>query len=80
MNQKLTLSIDSEAVRTGKMYASNSKKSLSSIVEDYLLLLGRTSDLTTEVPISNKLKSLVGIGAGNYDESDYRQHLYLKNR
>ncbi len=79
MNQKLTLSIDSAVVDAGKRFASRSQKSLSRLVEDYLLLLGGDGAVIDDVPISSKLKSLVGIGSGSYDEHDHRAHLERRN-
>ncbi len=79
MNQKLTLSVDNVAVEAGKRFAAKSQKSLSRLVEDYLLLLGDDGAVTDDILISSKLRSLVGIGSGPYDERDYRAHLERRN-
>ena len=76
MNQKLTLSIDSEAIARGKEYAKKNGRSLSSMVENFLLLLDDESgEIQSQIPISNKLMSLVGIGEGPTTEEDYKRHL-----
>ena len=76
MNQKLTLSIDSAAIARGKSYAKKNGRSLSSMVENFLLLLDDdTDDIVEQIPISNKLMSLIGIGEGTATEEDYKQHL-----
>lgn len=72
MSSKLTLSVDENAIETGKRIAAETGKSLSSMVQDYLLLLGKTCDSSELYPISPGLQSLVGIGAGPFDETDYR--------
>lgn len=72
MNQKLTLSVDSAAVERGKNYAACQGVSLSGLVEDFLLFLDDEGDIVDSVPISPKLQSLVGIGAGSCDEASCR--------
>lgn len=79
MNQKLTLSIEQKAIEKGKLYAKENNRTLSSLVEDFLIFLSPDERIRDEIPISNKLSSLVGIGEGNFDESSYRQHLIEKN-
>lgn len=75
MNQKLTLSVDSAAVARGKEYAAQNGVTLSGLVEDFLLYLDPDEEFDEVFPISPKLQSLIGIGAGVYDEADYRAHL-----
>lgn len=76
MNQKLTLSIDSAAISRGKSYAKKNGRSLSSMVENFLLLLDDDTDaLREQIPVSNKLMSLVGIAQGPTTEDDYKRHL-----
>jgi hypothetical protein len=48
MNKKLTLSIDETVIEEAKSYAKEHKKSLSSIIEDYL----------SKIMIANKIKSI----------------------
>ena len=79
MNQKLTLSIEQSAIKRGKQYAQKQGRSLSSMVEDFLLLLGSEGASDEAVPISSKLSSLVGIGAGPISEVDYRAHRIEKD-
>lgn len=76
MNQKLTLSIDSAAIARGKNYAKKNGRSLSSMVESFLLLLDDESgEIQSQIPISSKLMSLVGISEGKTTEEDYKRHL-----
>lgn len=79
MNQKLTLSIESNAVENGKSYAVRQGRSLSSIVEDFLLLLDSQENPEGCIPIGSKLSSLVGIGSGPTSEDDYRRHRMRRN-
>lgn len=80
MNQKLTLSIEQDAIEKGKQYAKNNNRTLSSMVEDFLLFLDTDDRLGDHaIPISKKLSSLVGIGEGSISATNYRQHLIEKN-
>lgn len=79
MNQKLTLSLDSEAIDKGKGYAARVDRSLSSLVKDYFIYLGQEDSRTEAVVAPQALKSLVGIGAGPVDEEDYLRHLEEKS-
>ena len=72
MNSKLTLSLDEQAIATGKRVAARLGKSLSQLVEDYFVLLGNPSTRDEFYRISPGLQSLVGIGEGPFDETDYR--------
>lgn len=78
MNVKLTLRMDEEVIEKGKRFASSNGKSLSQLVHDYFIMLDSEGSLIEEVPVSPKLLSLVGIGAGPYDEQDYQAHLEKK--
>ncbi len=78
MNTKLTLSIDAEAVAMGKRAAAHMGKSLSSIVEDFLILLDVTQRPASAYAVSPDLQSLIGIGTGPFDEKDYKAHLMAK--
>lgn len=77
MNRKLTLSVEERAIECGKRFAARNDASLSSVVETFLLLLDDGGD--DVLPISPKLQSLVGIGAGSVGEEDYRRHLAARN-
>lgn len=79
MNQKLTLSIEQRAVERGKRFAAARGTSLSSVVESFLLLLDDADGTAQDLPVSPKLQSLVGIGAGPYDEQDFRRHSEAKH-
>lgn len=76
MKKKLTLNIDGFAIERGKNYAKKNNRSLSSMVESFLLFLEpQTDDIKEQISISNELKSLVGIAEGPVTEEDYKQHL-----
>ena len=80
MNQKLTLSIDSSAIARGKDYAKRNGRSLSSMVESFLLLLNEDdNDIREQIPVSSKLMSLVGIGEGDITEDDYKRYKIERN-
>lgn len=79
MNTKLTLRMDEAAISKGKRFAEQHGKSLSQLVQDYLLLLDSSNEIVDQVPVSSKLQRLVGIGTGSYDEHTYRDHLLKKN-
>ncbi len=78
MNQKLTLSIEQQVITQGKLYAKQQGRSLSSLVESFLLSLGPADVIEEEIPISAQLSSLVGIGTGATTEEDYRAHRIAK--
>ncbi len=78
MHEKLTLRLDDKAIAIGKSYARKNNTSLSQVVQNYLLLLGEDDSLVEVIPISKKLSTLAGIGAGNFTESDYKAHLEQK--
>ncbi len=79
MNQKLTLCLDRDAIDRGKQFAADNGTSLSRMVETFFLLLDDSGDIVEDVPVSKKLMSLVGIGAGPCVEDDYREHLAARN-
>ena len=79
MNRKLTLSVEEKAIENGKLFAARSGTSLSSMVETFLLLLDGQGGILDDIPVSSKLQSLVGIGAGPVTEADYRKHLEVRN-
>ena len=78
MSSKLTLSVDECAIAAGKRAAASMGKSLSSIVEDFLILLDATQRPRSICAISPGLQSLAGIGAGPFNEEDYKAHLITK--
>lgn len=58
MTTKLTLTIDDAVISGAKQYAKNQGKSLSDIVENYLMTL--TSKDNTEESISPRILKLMG--------------------
>lgn len=73
---KLTLSVDETAIENGKQYAQQQGRTLSSIVESYLNSLTPSMGPGSLPPT---VSSLMGIGSGPVDESDYRRHLMEKH-
>jgi len=59
MTTKLTLTIDDSVISTAKKYAKEKGKSLSDIVENYLMSL--TSKEIKEEKISPKILKLMGV-------------------
>lgn len=57
MNTKLTLTVDKSVIESAKLYAKSSGRSLSELVENYLLTL--TEDTKAE-EMSPKLKKIAG--------------------
>ena len=57
MNKKLTLSLDEDIIEKAKVYASQTGKSLSSLVEDFFENLTEKSSSTD---ISSKIKRISG--------------------
>ncbi|KAA8819598.1 DUF6364 family protein [Bifidobacterium vespertilionis] len=77
---KLTLSVDSQAVAKGKRYAAASGRSLSSLVGDYLNSLDEVRSLGGLPPLIQELIGM-GVGAGDAhadEKDDYRRHLEEK--
>lgn len=72
---KLTLSVHRSSVENGKRYAKAHGRSLSSLVNDYLMALNGSDDRET---LSRNVARLVGIGQGPADERTYRRHLKAK--
>lgn len=58
MNTKLTLTVEKTIIERAKLYAKNTGRSLSELIENYLGQL--TSEQSNE-EISPKLKKMVGI-------------------
>ena len=59
MNTKLTLTIEDTIIKKAKLYAKNSERSLSDIIENYLKII--TNDNTKdEVKLTPIIKSLKG--------------------
>ena len=79
MKVKLTLLLDNEAIKKGKVFAKQNNTSLSRLVQQYLLLIGEQSAVVETVPVSAKLQSMLGIGFGSHSETDYYEHLAQKH-
>ncbi|MEM7660505.1 MAG: DUF6364 family protein, partial [Bacteroidota bacterium] len=59
MNTKLTLTIEKSVIEKAKAYAKKSGRSLSDLIESYLLRLVSESDLVTET-VPEEFKDLFG--------------------
>jgi len=59
MDAKLTLNIDKDVARKAKVYARNEGRSLSDLVENYLKLLTKNTDVDHS-EYSQRVKSLLG--------------------
>ena len=59
MTTKLTLTIDDSVISVAKKYAKNKGKSLSDIVENYLMTL--TANESREETISPRILKLMGV-------------------
>ncbi len=77
MNTKLTLNIDDKTIKRAKLYAKKQGRSLSSMVENYLLAVTseeKHNEKDAIVKISPRVKSLVGILKGKYaEDADYKE-------
>jgi hypothetical protein len=73
MDSKLTLSINKDVARRAKVYAKNKGRSLSDLVENYLMLLTKNTPIeyTEYTP---RVKSLLGSVALPAD-FDYKKEL-----
>lgn len=58
MTTKLTLTVEQDIIEWAKIYAKNTNRSLSKLIENYLETL--TSENFEEQKISQKLKKIVG--------------------
>jgi hypothetical protein len=72
MTTKLTLTIDDSVISVAKKYAKSKGKSLSDIVENYLMTL--TAKESKEEPISPRILKLMGVIDLPYD-FDYKKSL-----
>ena len=59
MTTKLTLTVEENVIRRAKLYAKQTGRSLSELIENYLDMLTK-EDINKE-PLSPKLKSIAGI-------------------
>ena len=73
MDSKLTLSIDKDVARRAKVYAKNKGRSLSDLVENYLMLLTKNTPIE-DTEYTPMVKSLLGSVALPAD-FDYKKEL-----
>ena len=73
MNTKLTLTIEASVIERAKQYAKLKGRSLSDIVENYLLVITK-DELKSEIDISPITKSLKGSFKAPAD-FDYKKEL-----
>ena len=59
MNTKLTLTIEQAVIEKAKKYAKDKERSLSNLIENYLLALTKESDVN-EIELTPIIKSLKG--------------------
>jgi hypothetical protein len=57
MSTKLTLTVEKSIIERAKVYAKNTGRSLSELIENYLTILTQEKD---EAQLSPKLKKIVG--------------------
>lgn len=73
MDAKLTLSINKDVARRAKVYAKNKGRSLSDLVENYLMLLTKNTPIE-DTEYTHRVKSLLGSVALPSD-FDYKKEL-----
>jgi hypothetical protein len=78
MNSKLTLSIEKEVIEQAKVYAQSKGRSLSNLVEHFLMSLNKKS--TKEKAFSPFVKSMKGIIQlpKNYDYKKDKEERLVK--
>ena len=60
MNTKLTLTIEQTVIEKAKKYAKDNERSLSDLIENYLMALTKESDVNDDVELTPVVKSLKG--------------------
>jgi hypothetical protein len=74
MNTKLTLTMEQSVIEKAKSYALKKQRSLSDLIESYLIAVTKETSINNEVEISPLVKSLQG--SFSIDDSiDYKQEL-----
>lgn len=73
MNKKLTLTIDKDVIKKAKEYAQEEKRSLSSLVENYLKSLIKVEKVPKD-EMSPELKALAG-AFKQPENFDYKKEL-----
>lgn len=61
MTTKLTLTIEEKVIQRAKRYAHKKGRSLSDIVENYLMALTTSQEEPEHAPVSKKVRSLRGV-------------------
>lgn len=80
MTTKLTLTVEKSVIEKAKSYAKKTGRSLSEIIEKYLVSI--TNDETNEKTLSPKLKKIVGavkLPANFNEEDELRSYLEKKH-
>lgn len=80
MDTKLTLKLDKTVIEKAKEYASNNQKSLSRLIESYLISLTEKNE-KSEIEISPFVKSISnGVKLPNDmdEKKEYREYLSKK--
>jgi hypothetical protein len=79
MPTKLTLSIDAEVIARAKDFAKKSNRSLSQLIESYLIRITESSE-TKDIDL--ELASIVGIIdlADDFDEKKFRREQRLSKQ
>ena len=73
MNTKLTLTIEQAVIEKAKKYAKDKERSLSNLIENYLMALTKESDIN-EIELTPIVKSLKGSFTAPKD-FDYKKEL-----
>jgi hypothetical protein len=73
MYTKLTLNIDQNVVENAKIYAKNTKRSVSKLVEEYLASIAHNNTISNR-PLGPITKELAGVVKVNGDV-DYKELL-----
>jgi len=70
MNTKLTLTVEKAVIEKAKLYAKNTGRSLSDVIETYLETLVAEEPVAEKLSLSPKIKNLMGIVKlpKNFDE------------
>ena len=81
MTAKLTLSVDKAIIEKAKRYAQEHDKSLSEIVEKYLIYLTEEKETATATAIDPEVFELSdNISIENLSEIDEAKYRYLKDK
>lgn len=78
MNAKLTLTVEKTIIEKAKIYAKNTGRSLSDLIENYLETL---TDENSGIEVSTKLNSIVGkINLPKHFDEEVELRTYLENK